>query len=426
MARPQATPESPGSRALVVDLIRSAGPISRTELTTATGLTQPAISLIVRKLLDDEVIVEAGNARSTGGKPRRLLDINRRARHGIGVQLGYESITIVATDTHGGVVARERLAGAGEEDPLAVLSRLVEMVRRFIEAAGIPSHSVNGVAVVTPGPLDPGSGEMIDAPMLPNWRGVPLKQTLEDGLQLPVLVDNDASAAALGEFWSRGVSRYTTFGSVYVGTGIGAGVVTDGALYRGASSNAAELGHISVDSNGDLCFCGNVGCLELAAAPRVIVRHALRSEELSTRLGLTADSAVALNYELLARAAVAGDAIAGQLIAEGARRVASAIVTMCNLFDLDEIVLTGPGLATAGSIYAREVRQALSRVFARRAHQIGVGLSINPTDAAAIGAAALTLQGELAPGHGPALRFSGQSMPPPVTVSAAAQLAPAR
>lgn len=407
MARPQATPESPGSRALVVDLIRSAGPISRTELTTATGLTQPAISLIVRKLLDDEVIVEAGTVPSTGGKPRRLLDINRRARHGVGIQLGFESVTLVATDTNGGVVARERLPGVGTEQPTEVIARLTESVRAFMDAADIPVTSVQGVAVVIPGPMRSNAGIITEAPALPHWREVSLQEEFEAAFRMPVLVDNDASAAALGEFWSRGVSRYSAFACVYIGSGIGAGVVVDGALFRGSSSNAAEVGHITIDRRGPACFCGNFGCLEVLAAPRVVVARALDDEDITDSLSLDKHAPVAQNWELLSRAAVGGHVKAEVLVTDSAHAVAGAVLTLTNLFDLDEIVLSGPGVATAGSIFVREVRTALERAFARKAHSTLVDLSINPTDSAAIGAAALTLQGQLAPGHGPALRFAG-------------------
>lgn len=407
MARPQATPESPGSRALVVDLIRSAGPISRVELTTATGLTQPAISLIVRKLLDDEVIVEAGTVPSTGGKPRRLLDINRRARHGVGIQLGFESVTLVATDTNGGVVARERLPGVGDDEPAGVIERLAESMRAFMAAADIPTASVQGVAVVLPGPMRPDPDTVIEAPTLPHWRDVALRSAFEAALHMPVLVDNDASAAALGEFWSRGVSRYSSFACVYIGSGIGAGVVADGALFRGSSSNAAELGHITVDLAGPACFCGNVGCLEVIAAPRVVVAKALAEQNLARALELDEHATVAQNWEVLSRAAVEGQPLAAALVTDSARAVAGAVLTLANLFDLDEVVLSGPGVATAGSIFVREVRAAMGRAFARKAHPTAVELSINPTDSAAIGAAALTLQGQLAPGHGPALRFAG-------------------
>ena len=407
MARPQATPESPGSRALVVDLIRSSGPISRVELTTATGLTQPAISLIVRKLLDDGVIVDAGTAPSTGGKPRRLLDMNRRARHGIGIQLGLESATFVATDTNGGVIARERLPGAGTEDPTMVITRLAAALRSFASAADIPPASVNGVALVVPGPMRMNPDVVIEAPSLPHWREVPVRAEFERALGMPVLVDNDASAAARGECWSRGVSRYHSFACIYIGSGVGAGVVVDGALFRGASSNAAEIGHIAVATDGPECFCGNYGCLEVMAAPRVMVQRGLAHPGIAARLRLDERATVAQNWEAISRAAVAEDPDAAELVTDGANAVGRAALTLTNLFDLDEIVLSGPGIATAGSIYVREVRTALRRSFARKTHLTTVDLSINPTDSAAIGAAALTLQGELAPGHGPALKFSG-------------------
>ncbi len=400
MARRESTPDSPGSRALIVDLIRSSGPISRVELTEATGLTQPAVSMIVRKLLDDEVIIEAGSAPSTGGKPRKLLDMNRRASVGIGVQLGLDAMTLVATDTSGGVLARERLRGAQDDEPEAVVDRIARALERFRVNAGVLETSIAGVAVVVPGPIDSNYGGMLNAPALRSWTDFPLRAELERRLDVPVLVDNDASAAAIGEFWSRGVSRYASFGAVYVGTGIGAGVVIDGALHRGASSNAAEIGHISIDPDGPACACGNNGCLELYASPGAIVAST-RGDAAFAELDLShAPEHAPADFDVLSRAAVAGHPAAEALISRGARLLAATTLTLCNLFDLDEIVLTGPGVANAGSIYARETRAALTKAFARHAHEISAQLSSNARDAAAVGAAAMTLQESLAPGHG--------------------------
>lgn len=411
MARRESTPEAPGSRALVVDLIRSSGPISRTELTQVTGLTQPAISVIVRKLMNDGVIAETGSAPSTGGKPRKLLDMNRRAGVGVGIQLGFEAMTMVATDTNGGVLARQGFHGAQTEEPLAVVSRIALAYQEFLVLAGLTNAQVAGVAVVVPGPLDHDRGGMNDAPTLPAWTHFELRHHLEKQLGIPVFVDNDASAAALGEFWSRGVSRYATFGAIYIGTGIGSGVVLDGSLYRGASSNASEIGHITIDLSAGACTCGNFGCLELVASPQAVVAQAALHAEALAEVNLSFDPAlVQYDYETLSLAAVSGHPVAEGLITASARAVAAASLTLCNLFDLDELVLTGPALANAGSIYARETRGALERSFARRSHTVAVDLSANSRDAAAIGAAVMTLQGSLAPGHGPALALSHASV----------------
>jgi predicted NBD/HSP70 family sugar kinase len=401
MARRE-TAAGPGSRALVVDLIRSSGPISRVELTEATGLTQPSISNIVRRLIDDGVVRETGATIATGGKPRTLLTINSRAVFGIGIQLGVENAVCIATDTTGGVFGRQLLDGAGSGEPQQVIERLARDYRGFLAGLGIDETRVAGLSVVTPGPIDLRRGLVIGPPSMQRWVDFPLRDALAELVSVPVLVDNDSAASALGEFWSRQISREATYACIYMGSGIGAGIVAGGALYRGASSNAAELGHISIDASGIECFCGNRGCLERYAAPPEVVAAARRDAELSRELGL--DSDTERSFDSIARAAVQGHPRALELIEGSARQLAVATLSLANLLDVDRITLAGWGFAIAGSIYARAIRNALEeRAFARRAHAVTVELSSNPRDTAAVGAAALILQSSLAPGHGPSM-----------------------
>lgn len=399
MARRE-TSVGPGSRALVVDLIRSAGAISRVELTEATGLTQPSISNIVRKLLNDGVVRETGGTVATGGKPRTLLTINARAAFGIGIQLGPDNAVCVAVDTTGGVFGRQRFDGAGSDEPDAVVERLARDYRGFLTGLGIDESGVAGVAIVAPGPINVPQGLVVGPPSMQAWLDFPLRDRFARLVRTPVLVDNDAAAAALGEFWSRQVSRDSTYACIYMGTGIGAGIVIDGSLYRGASSNASEVGHISIDPRGMDCFCGNRGCVERYASPPEVVAIARRDTALGIELGLDADDERA--FDAIARAAIQNHPRALELIRTSAAHLADAALTFSNLADLDQITLAGWGFAIAGSIYARAIRDELSsRGFARRAHGTTVALSNNPRDAAAVGAAALILQGSLTPGHGP-------------------------
>ncbi len=399
MARRE-TSVGPGSRALVVDLIRSAGAISRVELTQATGLTQPSISNIVRKLLNDGVVRETGGTVATGGKPRTLLTINARAAFGIGIQLGPDNAVCVAADTTGGVFGRQRFDGAGTDAPEVVVERLARDYEAFLSGLGIDETGVAGVAIVAPGPIDVPRGLVIGPPSMQTWLDFPLRDRFASLVTAPVLVDNDAAASALGEFWSRQVSRESTYAGVYMGTGIGAGIVIDGALYRGASSNAAEIGHISIDPWGIDCFCGNRGCVERYASPPEVVAIARQDPSLVAELGLDGDDERA--FDAIARAAIQNHPRALELIEISASQLAAAVLTFANLTDLDQITLAGWGFAIAGSIYARAIRDELdNRGFSRRAHAISVALSSNPRDAPAVGAAALILQGSLAPGHGP-------------------------
>ena len=214
---------------------------------------------------------------------------------------------------------------------------------------------------------------------------------------MPVLLDNDAAAAAIGEYWLGAVDPGSTYGCIYMATGIGGGVVVAGEVYRGSSSNSVEIGHISIDVNGDDCSCGNYGCLENYAGPSAIVRQALADPGLAQRLGLDPVAEDFLTeFARIGAAANAGDPTARGLIERSARYLGCAAVTMTCLFDLDVIVLAGPSFAVAGAIYQSLVQREVDRrTFARRAHPVRVVPSVSGSDAAAIGGAALVLQSEL-------------------------------
>ncbi|MDR1237204.1 MAG: ROK family protein [Propionibacteriaceae bacterium] len=405
MARRETVAAGPGSRALIVDVIRSSGPISRIELVEATGLTQPSISNIVRKLLDEGVVRETGDTVSTGGKPRTLLAINAHAVYGVGMHLATDWITCVVTDTNGGIVGRQLVAGVGDDPPVKVIERLIELFRSVTGGLGLARSSLAGLAVVGPGPVDVLHG-VLPAPR--SSERLELGAALAAELGVPVLVDNDAAAAAVGEFWGRQISRERTFGCLYMGHGIGAGTVLDGSLHRGASSNAGELGHITVVADGLLCRCGNSGCLELYAAPPALVTQARAVPGLAERIGISESESDAHAFDLLARSAVYGEPGATELVDASAERLSDAAVTLANLWDLDTLVVAGPGFAVAGAKYVSEIRSRLiERARARDRHGVWVELSSNPRDSAAIGGAALVLQGLVAPGHGPEVSPTG-------------------
>ena len=302
-------------------------------------------------------------------------------------------------------MGRQLVDGAADETPIDVTRRLVDLYRQFVAGVGLEQSAIAGVAVVAPGPIAVPDGVILGPPSLKRWDNFPLRTALAEKLDVPVIVGNDAGAAAVGEFWSRQVSRTETFACVYMGTGIGSGIVIDGSLYRGASSNAGELGHCSIDAEGRVCHCGNRGCLEQYAAPEAVIRDARQQSDRLAGLGLVfSATSLARDFDQLARAAVGGHPVAHALIQRSADQMAAAAVTLTNLLDLDHVVLAGPGMAVAGSMYARAMRERLDQsAFARRTHHVVVEQSVNPRDSAAIGAAALVLQGSIAPGHGPAL-----------------------
>jgi predicted NBD/HSP70 family sugar kinase len=388
MARRESPAAGPGSRALIVDVIRSAVTISRGELAELTGLTQPSISNIVRDLIADGIIHEIGSIDSIQGRPRKLIAINPANRFGVGFHFGPDTVTCVAIDLTGGVIGREALPRLPDE--IWPADRLAGRFDDFTASLDLPRGRVEGLAIVAPAAV-PGLPD-------PAAELTGLRADLAARIGVPVLVENDSAAAALGEFWSRRVSREQAFGCIYLAGGIGAGFVFGGALFRGASFGAGELGHVSVHHDGRPCPCGNVGCVQQYASTRATVDAAREHPALLARLALDGSDSSA--YDAIARAAVNGDPDAHEVLDQAAAYLSVAATSMVNLLDLGRVVLTGPGVAVAGSIYARRLRSHLATTaHNRQRHRVSVELSAQPRDAASIGAAVLTVQASIAPGH---------------------------
>ncbi|MCE6997328.1 ROK family transcriptional regulator [Saccharothrix sp. S26] len=391
----------PKTRGLVLDVIRAARSISRVELAAATGLTGATISEVVRELIGDGLVVEAGRGASTGGKPRTLVQLNPVARYSVGVQLERNACVIVVVDLAGRQVARTSFRGVASLPPDQALPLVAAQVEALLTTAAVDRDKVLGVGLVSYGPQDRHAGVLLTPQPTEEWYDYPVAPRLAEQLGLPVLLDNDAAAAAIGEYWMGAVEPHSTYGCIYMATGIGGGVVVAGEVYRGSSSNSAEIGHISIDVHGEECSCGNVGCLENYAGPSTVVRQALATPGLARRLALdpAADDFLT-EFARIAAAANTGDPEARELIERSARYLGHAAVTVAVLFDLDVVVLAGPSFVVAGSIYQSVIQQELDRrLFARRAHPVRVVPSVNGSDAAAMGGAVLVLQSELTLGR---------------------------
>ncbi|GAA3761885.1 ROK family transcriptional regulator [Salinactinospora qingdaonensis] len=387
----------------MLDVIRAAGTISRAGLIEATGFTGATISTVVRRLIEDGLVRETGRAESTGGKPRVLLQLNQSACYAVGVHLDHAGIAYVLTDLAGSVVARMTRAGVGEDEPPAVVTRIAEEVRSLIEGAGIDTDRLLGLGLVAPGPLSAVGGMRLTPPSMRHWEDFPLDHALQQATGLPVVLDNDATAAALGEYWSGAVTGTSSFAAVYMYTGIGTGLLINGITYAGSSGNAGEIGHVCLDTAGPHCWCGARGCTESLAGPAAVVAAAREDAQLVRAAGLSdahRPPSLAAEFAAIARAARRGEPAAHALLERSARYLAVAARTLANLMDLELLVLTGPSLAMADSIYLPAIQEELDRTFfARAAHPVTVRLSSLAATAPAIGAATMVLQSELVPLH---------------------------
>ena len=212
-------------------------------------------------------------------------------------------------------------------------------------------------------------------------------------------MENDATAAAVGEYWVARVENSRSFAALYLGAGLGAGIVLDGAAHRGSRGHAGEFGHVCVVVDGPPCPCGGSGCLEVMAGPETVVARALADPDARREAGLerVARRALLTDFSAVARAARAGRPACRALLERSARYVAAAAETLVNLIDVDLLVLTGPGFAVASGIYGpaitARVGTAGGRVWGRA---VTVTVSSAAATAPAVGAAALLLQEQLA------------------------------
>ncbi|GAA4890376.1 ROK family transcriptional regulator [Tessaracoccus lubricantis] len=373
------------NRSLVLEAIRTHAPTSRIELAHLTGLTAASITNIVRVLLRDGLVAEVGHSESTGGKRRVLLDINHEARYALGVQFGGGAIAVAISNLWGAVVGRSRSRSGSALDPHASVVRMASAANGLVDSLGIDRSALVGAGVAAPGPLDQARGALGPARNLPGWHGFPLREEFARAAGIPTSIHHDATAAAAGEAWSGAARASESLAMVYMDVGIGAGLILNGLPVGGSSGNAGEFGHTVVTQGGPMCRCGGRGCLEAVAGP-----HAVESayEALTGRRQ---------NFAKIGAAALAEEPEALSLLRQSAGAMSTAVLSLANVLDLDQVILAGPGFGDVASLYVESVAARLNSEFASRSsHGVQVGISLNMRDAAAVGASVLALRAHLA------------------------------
>jgi predicted NBD/HSP70 family sugar kinase len=383
--RPRPTDQADVRRfnsALVLDQVATAGPLSRAQVSTATGLTRATVGSIVEELIGAGLLVEQGT-RSTGvGRPGTDLALRASGGAGIGLEINVDGLTAVTVDLTGAVRWRHTRPGDQRGRPVAAVLRsgaaLVDAALADAEAQGL---RVVGVGVAVPGLVDLGAQLLRTAPNL-GWTDVAvvdrLRTTARRHWPETVHLDNEANLAALGELWSGEHGETDTFVLVNGDVGVGAGVVLDGQLHRGSRGFGGELGHLTVAQDGPACRCGARGCLEQVAGLDWILAQA--GLEVAPVQGADAVAPLLAALEAHdARTVSAVEAAAGAL-GEG-------VAALVNLFDVDTVVLGGV-FAPLFPWLQRPLQVVVDRrVLSARWAPVSVTASRLGRDAAVVGAA---------------------------------------
>lgn len=346
--------ETPGSQTSlhranlerVVRAVRMAGSLTQAEIARSTGLSAATVSNIVRELKDGGTVEVTPT--SAGGRRARSVSLSGDAGIVVGVDFGHTHLRVAV-----GNLAHQVLAE--ESEPLDVdassaqgFGRAEVLVRRLIETTGVSPEKVIGVGLGVPGPIDVESGTLGSTSILPGWTGINPSDELAGRLGVPVYVDNDANLGALGELvWGSG-RGVRDLAYIKVASGVGAGLVIDGTIYRGPGGTAGEIGHITLDESGPVCRCGNRGCLETFTA----ARYVLPLLQPSHGPDLTMERVVQLARE--------GDPGCRRVIGDVGRHIGSGVANLCNLLNPSRVVLGG-SLAEAGELVLGPIRDSVSR-----------------------------------------------------------------
>jgi predicted NBD/HSP70 family sugar kinase len=337
------------NRRRVINALRQHGKISRAEIARRTGLSRSTVSSLVAELQSDGLVVEReepGAAHGEqGGRPPILLSFDASAGAAVGIDFGHSHVRVAVSDLSSTILAERAEPLDTDHAAHEGLDVAIELIDEALAEAGVERSRVIGAGLGLPGPIDQADGVIGSSAILPGWVGVAAAEEMRRRLDVPVVVDNDANLGALAEL-THGAGRGAT-DLVYlkVSSGIGAGLILGGRLYRGWGGMAGELGHVLVDPEGAVCRCGNRGCLETAASTGALLEMLRRSHG-----ELTVPEMLALARD--------GDLGCRRVIADAGRVVGSAAALVFNVLNPQRLVVGGD-LAAAGDLLLDGVRSSV-------------------------------------------------------------------
>ncbi|MFD1832105.1 MULTISPECIES: ROK family transcriptional regulator [Streptomyces] len=346
--------ETPGSQSSlhranlerVVRAVRMAGSLTQAEIARATGLSAATVSNIVRELKDNGTVEVTPT--SAGGRRARSVSLSGDAGIVVGVDFGHSHLRVAIGNLAHQVLAEEAEPIDVDASASQGFDRAEQLVERLIGVTGFSREKVIGMGLGVPGPIDVETGALGSTAILPGWAGANPREEMAARLGVEVHVDNDANLGALGELvWGSGRGA-RDLAYIKVASGVGAGLVIDGRIYRGPGGTAGEIGHITLDESGPVCRCGNRGCLETFAAARYVLPllHSSHGPDLT--------------MTEMVKLARTGDLGCRRVVADVGRHVGSGVANLCNLLNPSRIVLGGD-LAEAGELVLGPIRDSVSR-----------------------------------------------------------------
>jgi N-acetylglucosamine repressor len=381
-------------RAVFLNLIRKRGPISRTDIYKTTKIRITTVTDVVKELIDNGIVIEVGSAASTGGRKPVLLSINPAAGYIIGIDVRATVIRGVLTDLTSQILAQHQYTITNIDTGESILEQTKTSIRSLLDS--IPDRQkLLGIGLSVAAMIDSSKGEVAFSANIPGWGNLPLVKIIEQEFQVPVILEETARAAVLGERAFGAGIGFDDLIFYHIGMGIGAGIISQGVLYRGTKESAGEIGHTVIDEFGPACRCGNFGCLEALASAKAIRDHAVAALEKGIESILTTivdNDYSKITAETVYLAATKGDKLCRRILQEAGAHLGIGAANLVNILN-PALLVVGGGLSKAGDFILEPlIRTLQARSLAVSLKSVKVTTSKLGDNAAPLGATTLVLK----------------------------------
>ncbi|BCS81877.1 ROK family transcriptional regulator [Anaerocellum diazotrophicum] len=348
------------NKLLVLKTILDNKIISRAKISRLVDLNKATVSNLTDELIKEGYIVEKGYGKSKGGRRPVLLQVNKDVGSIIGIDLGVDYIHIILSNFVGEIIFEEYADIKMGENKEKLFELLFELIEKAIDKSPQTPKGILGIGIGVPGIVEKKSGIVLIAPNL-KWKNVHLKSIVQQRFNLPVYIDNEANAGALGEKWFGEWGKVSDLIYLSVGIGLGAGIIIDNKLFRGAAGFAGEVGHTTINFQDDVCSCGNIGCLENFASERALlsVIKKLVKEGAEDRY-ISCENVDEITPFQIIQAAMDGSRVCRMAVLEVAEKMAIGIANLVNIFN-PEIVIIGNKASFFGDLFLEKLREIVNQ-----------------------------------------------------------------
>lgn len=380
----------------VIRALRRQGNISRIDISNITGWSKAKATQEIRSLIEQGYLVEKGEGASKGGRKPRLLFINNELGYIAGIDIGATSVDLALADVCGKILQRRSEPADVRQPPDVVLGRCAKILCDMTAAQGCGPGQILGIGVGVPGPVDFTHAVLVAPPLMPDWENFSIRDFFKKTFSAAfVAVDNDVNIMALGEQRYGAGMNIDHFIFVKVGTGIGAGIISNRRIHRGNDGCAGDIGHICVDKQGPICRCGNRGCLETMAAGPAIVERAMEAARNGTSpflMQMRDSNHGTLRAEDVNAAIREGDEAALEIIRSSGQMIGDVLASLVNFFNPSHIFIGG-GIANFGNHLLIAIKRAvLRRSLPLATSGLDIVFSRMGSDAGVLGAIMLALE----------------------------------